>query len=80
MLAILAYVCACEFDKDCEIGKQLKDCSCKKSLVDDLVVTCDEIVDKPDTTKSNPNDKTNNWFIPLNSCVSFILIVTHYRC
>lgn len=30
--------CACECDKDCEIVKYMKDCECRKRLVDDLVV------------------------------------------
>ena len=30
-----------------------------KILVNDLVVTRDEIVDVPETTLINPNDKTN---------------------
>lgn len=34
-----------------------------KSLVDDLVVTCGEIVDMPETTSVNPTDKINYWFI-----------------
>ena len=34
-----------------------------KSLADDLVVTCDEILDTPDTTSINSNDKTNYWLI-----------------
>ena len=33
-----------------DISEYLKDCTCMKSLVDDLVVTWDEIVDTPDTS------------------------------
>lgn len=47
--------------KDCEIGEYLKDCTCIKSLVGDLVVTCDEILDKPETISVNPNDETYCW-------------------
>ena len=42
-----------------------------KSLADDLVVTCDEILDTPDTTSINSNDKTNYWLI-----ASVLLAVT----
>ena len=37
--------CTCEYEKDCVIDKYLKDCECMKSLVDDLVVKCDEVED-----------------------------------
>ena len=42
-----------------------------KSLADDLVVTYDEILDTPDTTSINSNDKTNYWLI-----ASVLLAVT----
>ena len=32
---------ACECEKDLEIGGYLKDCTCKKSLIKDLLDTCD---------------------------------------
>ena len=35
--------CACKCEKDFEIGEYLKDLEYMKSLVDDTVVTCDEI-------------------------------------
>ena len=35
---------AWECDKDCEIDVYLKNCSSMKSLIDDLVITCDEVV------------------------------------
>ena len=41
--------CACMCHKDCEIGKYFKDCKCMKCLVDNIVVTCDEVVDTPFT-------------------------------
>ena len=47
--------CACGCDKDCEIGKCLKDYKCMKSFVDDLVVKCDEIEDTPEPTSTNLN-------------------------
>ena len=52
-------ICACECDKDCEIDKNLKDCECMKSLVDDLAVTSDEIVNAAETTPINPSNGTN---------------------
>ena len=48
---------------DCDMGEYFKDSTCMKSFADDLVVTCDEILDTPDTTSINPNDKTNYWLI-----------------
>ena len=36
-----------ECDKDCEIGKDLEECECMKSLVDDVAITCDNIEDTP---------------------------------
>ena len=46
------YPCKC--DKHCDIVKYLKAFTCMKSLVDDVVVTYDEIVDTPETTLINP--------------------------
>lgn len=46
-------ICAYEYVKDHEIGEYLKNCLCMKSLVDDQVVTCDEIVNMPEA----------NWWI-----------------
>ena len=40
-----AYKC----DKDCEIKEYLKNYTFVKSIIDDLVITCDEILDTPDT-------------------------------
>ena len=37
----------------------LKDCTCTNSFADDLVATCDEILDTAETTSVNPIDKTN---------------------
>ena len=38
-------ICACECDKDSEIKEYQKDSNFTKSLIDDLVVTCEEILD-----------------------------------
>ena len=48
---------------DCEIGKYLKDYECMKSLVDDVVVKCDEIDNMSGPTSINPNGKVNYWLI-----------------
>ena len=42
--------CACECDKDSDMGEYLNNCTSKKSLADDLVVICDE-------TENTPNQK-----------------------
>ena len=54
MHGFLAYVLKC--NKDCEISGYLKDCT-KKSLVEKLVVICDEIIDTPEAASINSNDK-----------------------
>lgn len=40
-------ICACEYDKECEI-----DCTRMKSLVDDLVIKYNEVVDTNLSTKN----------------------------
>ena len=56
-------ICACEYDKFCEISEQLKNCTYTKLLVDGILVICNKIVDMPETASINPNDKTNYWHI-----------------
>ena len=48
---------ACECDKDCE-REYLKDCTCKKSFVDDIIVTYYETANTPETTSINSNGET----------------------
>ena len=43
----------------------LKDCECMKSIVDDILVTCDEIVDTPKSTPVNPSDGLDYWIVPV---------------
>ena len=43
-------------DKDWEIGKYLKEPECMKSLVGNLRVTRDKIVDTPENVLINPSD------------------------
>lgn len=54
-------ICAYKRDKDCEIGECLKDCTCAKNLVNDLVVTCDKIEDTPETTSIESVDKKSHY-------------------
>ena len=69
--------CACMCHKDCEIGKYFKDCKCRKCLVDNIVVTCDEVVDTPESAVINLNDGTDYWFIAvvLLPVVSLLLLL-----
>ena len=52
--------CACECDKHCEIDKYLKNCTCVKSIIDDLLVTCDKTEDTPETVSINSDKKKQN--------------------
>ena len=55
--------CACECDKDCEIGEYLKDCEFVESLVDDLVVTCDDVENTPESAVISPINGRNYWLL-----------------
>ena len=46
-------LCACKCDKDGEISEYLKDWEFTKTVVDDLVVTCDKIDYTPKSAGSN---------------------------
>ena len=48
-----------------------------KSLVDDLVVTCDRIADTPKSAVINPSDGINYWLIAvaLSSVACLLLLV-----
>ena len=48
--------CAYECGKGCGIGKYLKYHKCMKLLVEDLAVTCDEIVNTPESAVINPTN------------------------
>ena len=68
------YISECH--KDCEIGKYLKDCECMKSLVDDPIVTCDEIVDTPESATVNPSNGINYWIIDfVLSAIAYLLLL-----
>ena len=49
-------ICAYKFDKDCDRGQNLKDCTCMKRL-DDLV--CTEIEDTPENASVNSSNGIN---------------------
>ena len=38
---------ACEYDKYCQSGEYLKNCTCVKSVIGDLVIAFDKNVDTP---------------------------------
>ena len=48
--------CAGVCDKYRKIVNYLKDCECMKSLINDVSVTCDEIVETPKSASINPSD------------------------
>ena len=62
-LCLESYYMCCECDKDCEIGKYMKNWKCMKSLVDDLVVTRDKIEDTLKSVLTNHNGAINYWLI-----------------
>ena len=49
------YPCGC--DIDCKIDEYLKSSTCEKSIIDDLVIMCEEITDTPKTVPINSLDK-----------------------
>lgn len=71
MLGILAYVIVSV--ADCDIGQYLKDCTCIKSLVDDLVISFDETGDNPKTTLINSIDEQIIFSLLLSDCVFTIV-------
>ena len=46
-----------------------------KSLVDDVVVTCDKIVNIPENASISPNNGINYWFIAAVLCVCVCVCV-----
>lgn len=66
----ISYECRCEFDgRNCNSKQKsdngkcqceceyLKNHTCTKSIIDDLLVTCDEIVDRPETVSISFTNK-----------------------
>ena len=75
--------CACKCDKDCEIGQYLKDCECMKSIFDDLVVTCDEIINTPETISISLSGGINYWLIAVVllaiACLLLLVVVVKFN-
>ena len=46
-----------------------------KSLVDDVVATCDKIVNIPENASISPNNGINYWFIAAALCVCVCVCV-----
>ena len=63
-------ICAGKCEKNCDIGEYLKDFTCRKSLVDNLGVTCEDIVVTSETALINFIDKRNYWLL----CVALLAI------
>ena len=55
--------CAYECDKDCDMSEYLKHFPYMKSLVDDLVVTCDQIIDILELVVISSSNGINYWLI-----------------
>ena len=55
--------CACKCDKDCEIGGYMKEYEFTKIIVNDLVLTCNKVVDTPKSTSIKLSDGINYWII-----------------
>ena len=64
-------------DKDCEVIEGLKHCICAKSLIDNLIVTCDGIVNAPETTPMESVDKKGYYLsgtiFPEIICLMFLI-------
>ena len=44
---------------DCDINKYLKECECMRTLVDNLVITCDQTEDSLKSAVINPSYRIN---------------------
>ena len=68
--------CACECDKPCGIGQYLdyKSCVCRKSLVDNLVEECTNVIDG-NKIYNETLDVTLLHTIPSDDCAFFTLYV-----
>ena len=62
------------------MGEYLKDCEYITSLVDDLVVTCDEVENIPKSTSISPSNGINYWLIAAAllaiACLLLLLAIT----
>ena len=54
----------------------MEDCECMKSIVDDPIVPCDEIVDTPESGSVNPSNGINYWIIAfVLSAIAYLLLL-----
>lgn len=64
--------------------EDFKDCTKSESVVDDLVITCDETVDIPEATSINFNNEINYWFLSVVilqiACLLLLLVITVKYC
>ena len=71
--------CACERGKFCEIGEYMEDCECIKSLVDDLVVSCDVTADTSETISISSSNGINYCLIAAVqleiACLLLVLVI-----
>ena len=77
-------ICACECNKKCGVDEYLKSCTCIKSLIYNLVITCDEIVNTSGTASIDSFDNIGNienglfysFYYPISNHV-FIIVNSH---
>ena len=62
---------ASECDKHCDIDEYLRNCTFTKSITVDLVITCDEIVETPETVLINSHDKEAAYKVIIIFCTIF---------
>ena len=62
---------ASEFDKHCDIDEYLRNCTFTKSITVDLVITCDEIVETPETVLINSHDREAAYKVIIIFCTIF---------
>ena len=53
----------------------MNECECMKSLVDNLAVTRDKIVDTPDSVLINPSDGIDYWLITALLTIAGLLLL-----
>ena len=72
--------CRCEFDDRKCNSKQNWNSTYTKSLIDDLVVLCDEILDTPNIVSVNSTKKTNHLLLGVallaTLCLKLLVVIT----
>ena len=76
--------CACECDQDFETGEFWKNCEFMKIHVGDLIVTCDEIKETPESAPTNSRNRIVYWLIPailleIACLLLLVIIVVKYH-